>query len=125
VQDRVGFVRSDGLARVPPRFEGALAGIVANPPYIADSEREGLMPDVRDFEPASALFAGSDPLTHYRELAEAGAWVRPGGFLAVEVGAGQADAVAALLQGAGWIDVARKADLGGIERVVSGTRPSA
>jgi release factor glutamine methyltransferase len=120
VDDRIGFVRSDGLARVPPRFRGELAAIVANPPYIAESEREGLMPDVRDWEPAAALFPGPDPLLHYRRLAaEGAAWLTDGGLLAMEVGAGRADDVCALLEGARWHDITRATDLGGIERVVT------
>ena len=123
VQDRVGFVRSDGLSRVPPRFRGELIAIVANPPYISESERPGLMPDVRDWEPEAALFAGSDPLLHYRRLArEAVEWLAAGALLAMEVGAGQADAVCALLTA--WDDVKTKADLGRIDRVVCGTAPA-
>ncbi len=119
LEARVGFLRSDGLERVPARFRGGLVAVVANPPYIADDERGGLMPDVRDYEPAAALFAGRDPLLHYRRLAaDASAWLAPGGLLAVEVGAGMADAVSGLCEGAGWTDVTVRADLGGIDRVV-------
>ncbi len=123
VEGRVGFVRSDGLERVPGRFRGELTAIVANPPYIAESERAGLMPDVRDFEPAAALFAGRDPLVHYRRLSrEAPAWLKAGGLLAVEVGAGQATDVRAMFEADGWPDVQVKADLAGVDRVVWGRR---
>ena len=125
VADRVGLVRSDGLSRTPERFRGTVAGVVANPPYIPEQDRAGLMPDVRDFEPASALFAGPDPLLHYRRLTEnAGKWLAPGGFLAVEVGAGQAADVSLLFADAGWADISVTADLGAIDRVVFGVRPA-
>jgi release factor glutamine methyltransferase len=123
VSDRVGFVASDGLTRVPPRFRGALRAIVANPPYVPVATRPELDPDVRDWEPGEALFAGEDPLLHYRALAREGRqWLAPGGFLALEVGVGQADEVAGMLRAAGWRDVQVQRDLGGIQRVVGAWR---
>lgn len=121
VADRVGFVPSDGLSRVPRRFRGQLRAIVANPPYVPlDAE---VMPDVKDWEPAGALFAGDDPLLHYRRLAdEARDWLGPDGFLAVELGGEQAEPVAALLRQRGWAEVAVKRDLAGIPRVVTAWR---
>jgi release factor glutamine methyltransferase len=126
VADRVGFVRGDGLAALPERFRAALSGIVANPPYVPEEERARLAPDVRDWEPALALFPGSDALLHYRRLAaEAGAWLSPGGWLAMEVGAGQAAAVADLLHAApGWTAPRSIPDLARIDRVVVSTRSS-
>ena len=118
VADRVGFVCSDGFARLPPRFRGQLAGIVANPPYIALADAPGLAVDVRDHEPPEALFAGPDPLLHYRRIADSAAdWLVPQGFVVVEVGFGQARAVAALF--GGWREVVIRKDLAGVERVVA------
>ena len=118
VTDRVGFVCSDGFTRVPPRFHGQLAAIVANPPYVPVEDEAGLAPDVRDHEPREALFAGPDPLLHYRRIAEeARRWLRPGGFVALEVGKGQADDVRGLFTG--WSQVEVRKDLAGIERVVA------
>ena len=119
VTDRVGFVRGDGLEALPARFEGGLAGIVANPPYIPLADRPGLPPDVREHEPELALFPGADPLVHYRRLAGgARRWLAEGGFVAVEVGAGQAADVAELFDRAGWGSTAVRSDLARIERVV-------
>jgi release factor glutamine methyltransferase len=119
VADRVGFVRSDGLAALPVRFEGQLAAIVANPPYVPLEDKPGLPPDVRDHEPELALFAGPDPLIHYRRLALDGLrWLAPDGFVAVEVGAGQADDVVALFDEAGWGCTSVRNDLARIARVV-------
>ena len=72
--------------------------IVSNPPYIAEEDADDLPPEVRDWEPARALFAGPDGLDVLRELA-AGSHrhLREGGLLALEVGLGQASAVVELL----------------------------
>lgn len=93
--------------------------IVANPPYIMESERAALMPEVRDHEPVSALIGGADGLDVVREIV-AGAAVRlvRGGILALEVGSAQAAAVAALAQAAGFRWSRVVADLTGRERVV-------
>jgi release factor glutamine methyltransferase len=120
VADRVGFVLSDGFERVPARFLGALDGVVANPPYLDPRDRETIQPDVRLHEPATALWS-DDPLAHYRLIAAAARrFLRPGGFVAVEVGAGQANAVRGFFAAAGFGPVRSRRDLAGIERVVYG-----
>ena len=97
--------------------------IVSNPPYIPSAEVAELAPEVRDSEPRLALDGGADGLTYYRRLAlQALRALRPGGWLAVEVGRGQAPDVAALWQKAGWQEVAARCDLAGIERVVCGRK---
>jgi release factor glutamine methyltransferase len=79
------------------------------------------MADVRDHEPHLALEGGADGLDVVRRVvAGAPARLVPGGVLAVEVGAGQAPAVAALFADAGLADVAVERDYARIERVVSG-----
>ena len=93
--------------------------IVSNPPYVADTERSSLMPEVRDHEPADALFAGPDGLAVIREIvAGAGAHLRPGALLALEVGSGQAATVVALLEEAGFAAPRVAQDLAGRERIV-------
>jgi release factor glutamine methyltransferase len=93
--------------------------IVANPPYVMDSERPVLMPEVRDHEPEGALFAGPDGLTVVREIvAGAAAHLRPGGLLALELAPGQAAAVVELASAAGLSSPRVVADLAGRERVV-------
>jgi release factor glutamine methyltransferase len=116
-----GFLRSDLYEALPPgaRFEL----ITANPPYIPDAEIAALQPDIRDYEPRVALSGGPDGLDVIRRIvAGAPRWLAPGGVLAIEVGAGQADGAAALFERAGLRDVARARDLGGHERVISGMR---
>ncbi|MDF2695459.1 MAG: Protein-N(5)-glutamine methyltransferase PrmC [Labilithrix sp.] len=118
----VAFVESDLFAQIPQaaRFDV----ITANPPYIASDEIATLMPDVRDFEPRTALDGGVDGLDFVRKIVdEAPAWLVPGGVLALEIGAGEAAATRALLEGRGYSDVAVERDYGKIERVVSGVRP--
>ena len=97
--------------------------IVSNPPYIAAHEKATLMPEVRDFEPALALFAGDDGLDCYRALIPAArAALKDAGTLLVEVGAGQAAAVEELFVAAGYAEIFTSRDLAGIERVVAGKK---
>jgi release factor glutamine methyltransferase len=99
--------------------------ITANAPYIATAELATLMPDVRDFEPRLALDGGADGLDLVRRIVDGAPSVLvPGGVLALEVGAGEAPLVAALLSEHGYEAIDVRRDYGKIERVVSGARPS-
>ncbi|MBZ0329026.1 peptide chain release factor N(5)-glutamine methyltransferase [Halomonas sp. ANAO-440] len=94
--------------------------IVANPPYIADSDPHLMLGDVR-FEPVSALVAGEDGLADLRRLIElAPRYLLPGGWLAMEHGHDQAERVRQLLQAAGYREVASRHDLSGQQRVTLG-----
>jgi release factor glutamine methyltransferase len=95
--------------------------VVSNPPYVAAGELAGLEPEVRDWEPRRATVAGETGLEVVERLVGAapGA-LEPGGALVLEVGAGQADAVAHLLESAGFSGVERDRDHAGIERIVWG-----
>ena len=97
--------------------------IVANPPYVAESDRVGLQAEVVDWEPEEALFAGSDGLAVLREIVPgAVAALRPGGLLALEVGVGQAGPVVDLVGSTGAYDDARvHKDLAGKDRIVTAT----
>jgi release factor glutamine methyltransferase len=91
--------------------------IVSNPPYVAPDD-PNLAPDVRQFEPAIALFAGDDGLTLLRRLiADAPQYLKPGGRLILEHGWRQGAAVRALLEERGFSHVRSHADLSGHERV--------
>jgi release factor glutamine methyltransferase len=116
VNDRLRFVESDLVAAVAgEQFDM----IVSNPPYVGESEE--LEPQVRDYEPASALFAGPDGLDAYRRLIpQAQAALRPGGWLLLEIGHGQRNTLARLLEG--WGNVSFIADLQGIPRVACAQR---
>lgn len=97
--------------------------IVSNPPYLGDAEIAALEPEVRDYEPLGALSAGVDGLDILRRIA-AGAprHLTKGGELMVEVGAGQASAVAKLIEDAGLRVVSVINDFAGHPRVVRARR---
>jgi len=114
VADRVVFRKCDLLEGVA----GPLDAIVANPPYVIDNTAAALQPEVRDHEPAVALFGGADGLGLVTRLvADAPERLRPGGLLVFEFGFGQDVEIEALLASAPdltLVDVRR--DLDGIAR---------
>jgi release factor glutamine methyltransferase len=123
LSDRVEFLAGS----VPAGREFDL--ILANLPYVAETEWPGLQPEVTQWEPREALLAGRDGLDAYRALFgdRTGALCRyaqenasSASVVALEVGEGQAGAVATLLGEAGFSTVGTRADLAGIERVVVG-----
>jgi release factor glutamine methyltransferase len=129
----VAFRQGDLFSAVEPRrCAGPVSGeradllrrfdvVTANPPYVPTGDLPSLMADVRDHEPRLALEGGADGLAVVRRIvADAPARLVGGGVLAVEVGAGQADAVAAVFGAAGLMDVEIARDYARIERVVSG-----
>lgn len=98
--------------------------ITANPPYVPTAQVDALDAAIRDFEPRLAVDGGEDGLAVVRRVvAGAGARLAAGGVLAIEVMAGQASDVEALLLAAGFADVVRTLDYARIERVVSGVAP--
>jgi len=113
----VEFVEGDLLGSV----EGELDAVVSNPPYVSDREQDTLPPEVVEFEPHIALFAGDDGLDVIRRLIPEAAG-RGVHFLALEVGAAQATVVSQLLRNAGFERPEVVADLAGIPRVVVGWR---
>jgi release factor glutamine methyltransferase len=95
---------------------------VANPPYVAEASPE-LADDVRDWEPHEALFAGPDGLDAIRTIvADAPRSLVPDGWLVMEIGSDQGDAVADLLQRGGFVDVEVRADLAGRPRIALARR---
>jgi release factor glutamine methyltransferase len=112
----VRWLRADLLAGVPDEFRAVLANL----PYVAERERAALAPEITRHEPSRALFAGADGLATIRALLEQLASREGVEFVALEVGAGQASAVAELTSAAGFRAVRRERDLAGVERVVVG-----
>ncbi|MGC8833810.1 MAG: peptide chain release factor N(5)-glutamine methyltransferase [Armatimonadota bacterium] len=101
---------------------GRLDVLVSNPPYIANSDSDKLPPEVANYEPRIALFAGEDGLEFIRRIAQsARCLLKPGGLIAMEVGVGQAERVSEMLVQAGIGRIEVTPDLAGIPRVVSGT----
>jgi release factor glutamine methyltransferase len=121
VARRIEFKESDLLAAVADeRFEI----VVSNPPYVPVNDRETLAVEVREHEPAVALFGGEGGLALYRRLIPAAfAALEQRGWLAMEIGYGQSKTIARLMNDTGFERVEFVPDLQGIPRVVCGRRP--
>jgi len=114
--DRVEFFRSDLL----PDVDHAYDLIVANLPYIADGDRASLSREVAH-DPGRALFGGERGDEIIRKLIEAApSRMAPGGLLALELGLGQADALAALMLGKNYHDIKSERDYAGVIRFLFG-----
>jgi release factor glutamine methyltransferase len=119
--NRIQFIESDLLEGLPDG-EDSYDVIVSNPPYVCAGDRPSLHPQVREYEPDVALFAGADGFDIYRRIIpQARAALLPNGLLAMEIGHGQREAVASLLSG--WNELRFVDDLQGIPRVVLARRP--
>ena len=117
VADRIRFLESDLLSAVAQENFDA---IVSNPPYVPESEI--LEPQVRNFEPHTALYAGPSGLDVYQRLIpQAWSALKPRGWLLLEIGHGQRDVLAQLLSH--WNDVSFVEDLQQIPRVAIARRP--
>lgn len=116
LQGRARFVESDWFAALDgARFDL----ILANPPYVTEAEYESLMPDVRLYEPRTALVAGPDGLDAYRSLlADLRQHLSPDGIALFEIGSSQAKAVQTLSQAAGFSSATVHLDFAGHDRVV-------
>ena len=122
VASRITFVETSFLDGV----EAGVDLVVSNPPYVPSISEPGLTPEVRDYEPAVALFGGEDGLDGLRKVLE-GAAVKlsPGGWLVMEFGCGQDDCVADLVAGVDGLDlVTIRHDLQDIPRTVVCRRTS-
>ena len=114
LQPRITFLESDLLNNLATT--STFHAIVSNPPYIPDSDRPTLHPQVRDHEPSTALFAGPHGLDLYRRLIpQAHTALLPKGLIALEIGHAQHMPIIELL--AGWDDPHLLPDLNGIPRV--------
>ena len=122
VTHRIRFLEGDLLGSV---FGEQFDIVVSNPPYVPLADRASLAIEVRDHEPALALFAGDDGLDIYRRLIPgAFAALVPGGFVALEIGFGQSPVIAALLADSGFDQIEFVPDLQNIPRVASARRPA-
>jgi release factor glutamine methyltransferase len=111
------------FAAALPELDGTVDLVISNPPYIPVGA--GLPPEVGEYEPAAALFAGADGLDAIRVIeAVARRLLRPGGLVAVEHGAPQgAAAYWVFAEDDGWQDPANHRDLAGRDRFVTAARP--
>jgi release factor glutamine methyltransferase len=116
LRKRVAFQAMDWEDYKP---RGRCDVLISNPPYIAEHERDSLAPEVLDYDPPEALFAGADGLDAYRSLARlAPRWLKAGGLAFYEIGHMQAAAVKELLAAHGQTVLETRQDLAGRDRVI-------
>jgi release factor glutamine methyltransferase len=121
IAGRIRFLQADLLSALDHETE-TFDAIVSNPPYVAETDHATLHPQVRDYEPATALFAGETGLdVYHRLIPQAHNALKPTGLLALEIGHGQQDAIASLLQT--WRNVSFLNDLQQIPRVALAKKP--
>jgi release factor glutamine methyltransferase len=119
--ERLGLVaRVDLIEGMLPPDRLRFDLLLANLPYVSEAEWPGLEPEVTEWEPRDALLAGPDGLDAIRSLVAVARGIAP--VVALEVGAGQAPAVADMLLEAGFAEVETRADLAGIPRIVKGAQ---
>lgn len=105
-------------------IQGSYDYILSNPPYIPSRVIEGLMPEVREFEPRIALDGTEDGLYFYRAIAEdAVGYLRPGGWLIFEIGQEQGEDLLSILREQGFENTEIKKDLAGLDRIAVGRWP--
>ena len=120
VVNRVRFLQGDLLA---PVASEQFDIVVSNPPYVPVTDLDSLAVEVRDYEPALALFAGNDGLDIYRRLIPAAhASLVPNGFIALEIGYDQSPDIHTLLADSGFTHIEFTTDLQGIPRVAVAQR---
>jgi release factor glutamine methyltransferase len=115
----VDILTGDLLSPLPGELAGAVDVVVSNPPYLTQEEYDDLPAEVKA-EPYEALVGGTD--VHARLAAESPAWLKPDGWLVVEIGAGQATAVVDLFEASEFREVAVLPDLAGRDRIARGRR---
>lgn len=119
VQERIEFRAGDLLTPLVG-LKGSIDILASNPPYVIEGRTELIQREVRDWEPRIALFGGSDGLEFYRRLLLEGLdFVRPGGFMVVEIGYGQFDAITEMIAASSWELVDYRRDLQGIPRTIT------
>ena len=115
---RVSCIQADAM-KPAPAVLGKFDMIISNPPYIDSADMQALDRSVADFEPHLALFGGEDGLDFYRSIAEnyTGA-LKPGGYLCLEFGEEQGDAICRILEEHGYTILERARDYHDTERAV-------
>lgn len=114
----VELIACDLLTGLPSDLHNEIDVIVANPPYVAEADRATLPADVVDHEPHQALFAGERGTAVIDELArEARYWLKPGGWLVLEIGEAQGESTRTTLAAGGYAEVQIHRDLAGRERI--------
>lgn len=114
----VRFAQGSWWSALPNELRGTFDVVVSNPPYIAVDDAE-VDESVREWEPASALFAGADGLDDIRVIMRgAHEWLKPGGWLVLEIGYRQGDAVLTLASELGFVNAEVRHDLASLPRIL-------
>lgn len=116
----VSWMQGDILQYESLAGTGPLDAIVSNPPYVPERDRAAMHPNVRDYEPAEALFVpDDDPLCFYRAIARAGRqWLRTGGKLYFEIYHEAGETLGKLLEAEGYVEICLRQDLFGKDRML-------
>jgi release factor glutamine methyltransferase len=116
----IEFYKGDLFTALPGALKGVFDMILSNPPYVPDSDRSGLAPEVREFEPEAALFGGKDGLDVIERIIEgAPEYLKKGGALIMEIGYDQSEKVKGLvLKDRRYLDAMVRKDYSGIERIL-------
>lgn len=117
----VKFIKSDLFDKLVGNYDI----IVSNPPYIRSEELISLMPEVKDYEPKQALDAGPTGLIFYeRIINDIDSYLNPGGYIFLEIGYDQGEAVSNMLYKAKLVDINVKKDFCDLDRVVLARKPA-
>lgn len=120
VDDRVKIMEGNLLDPLQFDLHCKLDAVISNPPYIPSGEIDSLQPEVAKYEPRGALDGGPDGMVYHRQiLAVAREWLKPGGWVHMEIGIGQAAEVVDYAYKHGYWKARITKDLAGIERIIS------
>jgi release factor glutamine methyltransferase len=123
VDHKLTWICSDLFESVGEEYVDRIDMLISNPPYIKTEDIDILMPEVKNFEPHTALDGGKDGLDFYRRIcAEAGKYLKSTGFIIFEIGYNQKEEVISLLEENNYIDIECKKDLSGKDRIVYATK---
>ncbi len=126
VEERITFLIGDLFSAIDAlNLKGKIDIIVSNPPYVSKKEMEELQPEIKDYEPASALFGGEDGLDFYRRIIrESPVYLSPGGYIVMEMGYSQSGSIKDLFEKEkGFTGIEVKKDMAGIERTIKAFNP--
>lgn len=125
VADRILLFQGDLFDPLGP-LAGTVDLVISNPPYIPSGTIPALPREVREYEPLEALDGGPDGMSvHRRIIADAPRFLRPGGWLLLEMGEGHSDHLSRLLEVVGFAEVQVRKDLSGVDRMVGARWPGA
>lgn len=126
VAPRVQMFEGDLFDGLPDELEGRIDVVVSNPPYVALERKDILPVDVRDHEPERALYGGHDGmLVTTRLVTDARSWLKPGGWIVVEMSEQQQESMTKLLERLGYQEIVIGVDLAHWPRIVVAQLPGA